>query len=141
MDAIIYVVTYKLFYGSGVLNESLSQESQKVGTLTSLTTTIKTSIVNAINSIVSLFNNLGAFNPKTVLSSTGNFVITMPENADFVQKTINFSKNVNQLMPFFVYTDGFYNCKPTVAVAIDGKNVTLTIMGTKINSSAQSLQL
>lgn len=116
-------------------------ESQKVGTLNSLTTTIKTSIVNSINSIVALFNNLGAFNPKTVLSSTGNFVITMPANADFVQKTINFSKNVNQLMPFFIYTDGFYNCKPVVAVAIDGKNVTLTIMGTKISSSAQSLQL
>lgn len=68
-------------------------------------------------------------------------MITMPANADFVQKTINFSKNVNQLMPFFTYTDGFYNCKPVVAVAIDGKNVTLTIMGTKTSSSAQSLQL
>ena len=53
------------------VNESLKQESQKVGTLTSLTTTIKTSIVNAINSLVARIAILENVNSCDALFSVG----------------------------------------------------------------------
>lgn len=53
------------------INESLKQESKKVGTLTSLTTTIKTSIVNAINSLVARIDILENVNSCDALFSVG----------------------------------------------------------------------